>query len=102
MRMTSCVMLVTQSRSYPLRLVIDSCACRAANGALDHGCAAMQAQAIRPALCCFEACAREDRVRVIGVLFYAILLVGCSIPEKIVARHEADKSAENYNQCMAA
>jgi len=41
-------------------------------------------------------------VRVIGVLFYAILLVGCSIPEKIVARHEADKSAENYKQCMTA
>jgi len=41
-------------------------------------------------------------VRVIGVLFYAILLAGCSIPEKIVARHEADKSAENYKQCMTA
>jgi hypothetical protein len=71
-------------------------------GALDHGCAAMQAQAIRPAVCRFKACAREDRVRVTGVLFFAILLAGCSISEKMVARQEADKSADNYKQCMAA
>ena len=71
-------------------------------GALDHACAAMQAQAIRPAVCCFEACAREDRVRVTGVLFSAVFLAGCSISEKIVARQEADKSADSYRQCMAA
>jgi hypothetical protein len=62
----------------------------------------MQAQAIRPAVRHFKACAREDRVRITGVLFFAILLAGCSISEKIVARHEADKSADNYKQCMAA
>jgi hypothetical protein len=73
----------------------------AAIGAFDHGCAAMQAQAIRPAVC-FKACAREDRVRVTGVLLFTILLAGCSLSEKIVARNEAEKSGDNYKQCMAA
>ena len=45
---------------------------------------------------------REGRVRVIGVLVLALLLAGCSIPEKIAARHEAEQSADNYKQCMAA
>jgi hypothetical protein len=51
-------------------------------------------------LCCMVPL--EGRVRVIGVLVCALLLAGCSIPEKIVARHEAEKSADNYKQCMAA
>jgi hypothetical protein len=50
----------------------------------------------------FQSLAREDRVRVTGMLFVAILLAGCSISEKIVARNEAEKSADNYKQCMAA
>ncbi len=41
-------------------------------------------------------------MRVIGVLVPALFLAGCSISEKIVARNEADKSADNYKQCMAA
>ena len=41
-------------------------------------------------------------MRVTWVLFFAIFLAGCSISEKIVARNEAEKSADNYKQCMAA
>ena len=41
-------------------------------------------------------------MRVIGVLVSAFFVAGCSIPEKIAARNEADKSADNYKQCMAA
>ena len=40
-------------------------------------------------------------MRVIGVVVPALFLAGCSISEKIVARNEADKSADNYKQCMA-
>jgi hypothetical protein len=43
---------------------------------------------------------QEDHVRVIGVLVAAFFLAGCSISEKVVARNEADKSADNYKQCM--
>jgi len=45
---------------------------------------------------------QEDRVRAIGVLVPALFLAACSISEKIVACKEADKSADNYKQCMAA
>ena len=41
-------------------------------------------------------------MRVIGVLVSVLWLAGCSIPEKIAARNEAEKSADNYKQCMAA
>ena len=41
-------------------------------------------------------------MRGIGVLVSAFFVAGCSIPEKIAARNEADKSADNYKQCMAA
>ena len=41
-------------------------------------------------------------MRIIGVLVSALFVAGCSIPEKIAARNEADKSADNYKQCMAA
>ena len=41
-------------------------------------------------------------MRIIGVLVSAFFVAGCSIPEKIAARNEADKSADNYKQCMAA
>jgi hypothetical protein len=36
------------------------------------------------------------------VLVSVLWLAGCSIPEKIAARNEAEKSADNYKQCMAA
>ena len=41
-------------------------------------------------------------MRVIAVLVPVLLLAGCSIPEKIATRNEAEKSADNYKQCMAA
>jgi len=44
----------------------------------------------------------EDRVRVIGVLVLALPLAGCAVAEKIAARNEYQKSADNYKQCMAA
>jgi hypothetical protein len=50
----------------------------------------------------FHGFPREGRVRVIAVLVSALFVAGCSIPEKIAARNEADKSADNYKQCMAA
>ena len=49
----------------------------------------------------FHGFLREGRVRVIAVLVSALFVAGCSIPEKIAARNEADKSADNYKQCMA-
>ena len=41
-------------------------------------------------------------MRAIALLVSAVFLAGCSIPEKIAARNEAEKSADNYKQCMAA
>jgi len=41
-------------------------------------------------------------VRVTAVLVPVLLLAGCSVPEKIAARNAAEKSADNYKQCMAA
>ena len=50
----------------------------------------------------FHGFPQEGRVRVTAVLVSALFVSGCSIPEKIAARSEADKSADNYKQCMAA
>jgi hypothetical protein len=41
-------------------------------------------------------------VRIPAIIVTAILLAGCAIAEKIAARNEYEKSAENYRQCMAA
>ena len=41
-------------------------------------------------------------MRAIALLVSAVFLAGCSIPEKIAARNEAEKSADNYKQCMGA
>ena len=41
-------------------------------------------------------------MRIPAFIAVAILLAGCAVAEKIVARNEYDKSAEKYRQCMAA
>jgi hypothetical protein len=41
-------------------------------------------------------------VRIIGALVVALLLAGCGVPEKIIARSEYQQSADNYKRCMAA
>jgi hypothetical protein len=44
----------------------------------------------------------EGSVRIAAIIAAAISLAGCAVAEKIAARNEYDKSAENYRQCMAA
>jgi hypothetical protein len=41
-------------------------------------------------------------VRVPAIIALAISVAGCAVAEKIAARNEYEKSAENYRQCMAA
>ena len=41
-------------------------------------------------------------MRICLILALAISLAGCAVAEKIAARNEYQKSAENYRQCMAA
>jgi hypothetical protein len=44
----------------------------------------------------------EGRVRIFAIVAVAVLLAGCAVADKIAARNEYEKSAENYRQCMAA
>ena len=41
-------------------------------------------------------------MRIAALIAIALLLAGCAVAEKIAARNEYEKSAENYRQCMAA
>jgi hypothetical protein len=41
-------------------------------------------------------------VRIPAIIAVASSLAGCAVADKIAARNEYDKSAENYRQCMAA
>lgn len=41
-------------------------------------------------------------MRIPAIIAVATLLAGCAVADKIAARNEYDKSAENYRQCMAA
>jgi len=41
-------------------------------------------------------------VRIIGVLGLVIPLAGCAIAEKVVARHDYQRAADDYKQCTTA
>ena len=41
-------------------------------------------------------------MRITALVAIALLLAGCAVAEKIAARNEYEKSAENYRQCMVA
>jgi len=45
----------------------------------------------------------DNRVYSIAtVVFIASSIAGCSIAEKVIARNQAKRSGENYQQCMEA